>query len=186
MYINRLKKTLHRAKKMIRNVYIQSTSHAGFIDVPSNSIDYIFIDPPFGGNKMYSELNYLWESWLGVLTNNVPEAITNKVQKKDLPEYQKLMFECFNEFFRVLKPGRWLTVEFSNTNASIWNSIQTTLQEAGFIVANVAALDKKQGSFKAITTPTAVKQDLIISAYKPNGGLEKRFLKKASSLNGFE
>lgn len=74
--------------------------------------------------------------------------------------------------------------EFSNTQASIWNAIQTALQEAGFVVGNVAALDKKQGSFKAVTTPTAVKQDLVISAYKPNGGLEERFRKTGHTLEG--
>ena len=77
-----------------------------------------------------------------------------------------------------------MTVEFSNTNAAIWNVIQTALAEAGFIVANVAALDKQQGSFKAVTTPTAVKQDLVISAYKPNGGFEDRFAAVAESAEG--
>ncbi len=33
-----------------------------------------------------------------------------------------------------------MTVEFSNTSAAIWNGIQTALQRAGFIIANVAAL----------------------------------------------
>ncbi|MBC7078120.1 MAG: DNA methylase, partial [Synergistales bacterium] len=61
---------------------------------------------------------------------------------------------------------------------------QTALTEAGFIVANVSALDKQQGSFKAVTTPTAVKQDLIISAYKPNGGFEERFQKEANTAEG--
>jgi hypothetical protein len=87
------------------------------------------------------------------------------------------MNQCFQEAFRMLKPGHWLTVEFSSTQASVWNSIQAALQEAGFVVANVAALDKKQGGFKSVTTKTAVKQDLAISAYKPNGGLEERFAK---------
>lgn len=77
-----------------------------------------------------------------------------------------------------------MTVEFSNTKASVWNSIQTALTEAGFIVANVSALDKQQGSFKAVTTPTAVKQDLVISAYKPNGGFEERFQKEAQTEEG--
>ena len=74
-----------------------------------------------------------------------------------------------------------MTVEFSNTQATVWNAIQTALQEAGFVVANVSALDKKQGSFKAVTTTTAVKQDLVISAYKPNGGLEERFGRSGGS-----
>lgn len=77
-----------------------------------------------------------------------------------------------------------MTVEFSNTKASVWNSIQAALTEAGFIVANVSALDKKQGSFKAVTTPTAVKQDLVISAYKPNGGFEDRFTIEATTEEG--
>ena len=33
-------------------------------------------------------------------------------------------------------------------------------------------------------TPTAVKQDLVISAYKPNGGLEERFKLTAGTENG--
>jgi len=48
----------------------------------------------------------------------------------------------------------------------------------------VSALDKQQGSFKAVTTPTAVKQDLVISAYKPNGGFEARFQKEAQTEEG--
>ncbi len=33
---------------------------------------------------MYSELNYLWEAWLKVFTNNNPEAIMNNSQHKKL------------------------------------------------------------------------------------------------------
>lgn len=149
--------------------------------VPDDSLDYVFLDPPFGANLMYSELNYLWEAWLRVKTSIEKEAIENRTQKKSLNEYRKLMALCFKETFRALKPGRWMTVEFSNTQASVWNSIQNALQEAGFVVANVSALDKKQGSFKAVNTTTAVKQDLVISAYKPNGGLEERFAKNSGT-----
>jgi DNA modification methylase len=163
---------------------ISNQSSCKLQSIPTQSIDYIFLDPPFGSNLMYSELNFLWEVWLRILTNTEQEAIENISQKKGLTEYRALMTLSFREAFRILKPGRWMTVEFSNTKASVWNTIQTALQEAGFVVANVSALDKKKGSFKAVTTPTAVKQDLIISAYKPNGGLEERFIKKAHSEEG--
>lgn len=159
----------------------QSTSN---LSIPNNSLDYIFIDPPFGANLNYSELSFSWESWLKVQTNNKEEAIENPVQGKGGEEYRELMQACFREAYRVLKPGRWMTVEFSNTKAAVWNSIQTALTAAGFIVANVSALDKKQGSFKAVTTPTAVKQDLVISAYKPNGGFEDRFREEAGTEEG--
>ena len=171
-------------KSSLYSKQILTTQDSSSFDLPSDSFDYIFIDPPFGANLNYSELNFLWESWLKIWTNNKPEAIENSVQGKGINEYRQLMTACFQEAYRVLKPGRWMTVEFSNTKASVWNSIQTALTEAGFIVANVSALDKKQGSFKAVTTPTAVKQDLVISAYKPNGGFEERFQKEAQTEEG--
>ena len=149
-----------------------------------NSLDYLFLDPPFGSNIMYSELNILWESWLKDLTCNKQEAIENKTQNKGAAEYRRLILTCFHEAYSVLKPGRWMTVEFSNTKAYVWSSIQTAVTESGFIVANVSALDKKQGSFNAVTNTTSVKQDLVISAYKPNGGFEERFLSEASSEEG--
>ncbi|TGD60864.1 DNA methylase [Tabrizicola sp. WMC-M-20] len=158
-----------------------STGSASTLEIPDASVDYLFIDPPFGANIMYSELNFIWESWLQVETNNKSEAIENKTQKKTVNDYRSLMTQCFKEAFRVLKPGRWMTVEFSNTKASVWNSIQTSLQEAGFVVANVSMLEKTHKGFKAVTTTTAVKQDLVISAYKPNGGLEARFQESSSS-----
>jgi len=85
------------------------------------------------------------------------------------------MRECFKECYRVLKPGRWMTVEFSGTRAAVWNCIQTALSDVGFVVANVSILEKSHKGYRAVTTPTAVKQDLVISAYKPNGGFEDRF-----------
>ena len=175
-----------RKKKLFSDFSKQllSTSSAGWVNQNNYSVDYIFTDPPFGANLNYSELSFIWESWLKVFTNNKPEAIENSVQKKGPEEYRQLMTSCFKEAYRVLKPGRWMTVEFSNTKASVWNSIQTALTEAGFLVANVSALDKQQGSFKAVTTPTAVKQDLVISAYKPNGGFEERFQKEAETEEG--
>lgn len=163
---------------------IVSSQSTTSMSISKDTFDYLFFDPPFGANINYSELNSIWEGWLKVATNNEMEAIENNVQKKGLSEYRNLMFLCFKEAYRVLKPGRWMTVEFSNTKSSVWNSIQTALAEAGFIVANVSALDKKQGSFKAVTTSTAVKQDLVISAYKPNGGFEERFQKEAQTEEG--
>lgn len=149
---------------------VQSTTK---LQLNESSVDYIFTDPPFGSNLMYSELNYLWESWLRIFTNNDTEAIVNSHQKKQNDEYKELMFQCFKEMFRILKPGKWMTVVFSNSKASVWNVIRESIERAGFVIANVSALDKKQGSFKAVTTTTAVKQDLVISAYKPNDEFRK-------------
>ena len=171
-------------QKQFNSFLISNQSTNNISPDSQNILDYVFIDPPFGSNINYSELNFLWESWLKVITNNKKEAIENTVQNKGVKQYRLIMTECFCNIYRLLKPGRWMTVEFSNTKAYIWNSIQTALVDAGFIVSNVSALDKGQGTFKSQTTPTAVKQDLVISAYKPNGGFEARFQKEVQTEEG--
>ena len=64
-----------------------------------------------------------------------------------------------------------MTVEFSNTKSSIWNAIQTSIQNAGFVIASVSGFDKVHGGLKSMRYTTAVKEDLIITCYKPNGTL---------------
>lgn len=162
-------------------VFISTQSTTNAKNIPVNSIDYIFTDPPFGGNLNYSELSFLWESWLKVVTNQEPEAIVNAVQGKGLPEYQGLMTACFSEYHRVLKPGRWITVEFHNSQNSVWNAIQEALQRSGFIIADVRTLDKKKESFMQATSTSAVKQDLVISAYKPKDSFKRELTSKAGS-----
>lgn len=182
-YENKLKRLLSafKQKYAVTGASIVSTGSATQLALPSESVDYVFTDPPFGENIYYADLNQIVESWCGIFTCVYSEAIIDRVRGKSLGHYQKLMRSSFSEYFRVLKPGRWMTVVFSNSRAAVWNAIQLSLQEAGFVVAEVTALDKKQGSFKQVTSTTAVKQDLVISAYKPNGGLEQRFKERGAT-----
>lgn len=152
-----------------KSEFIQTTqSSTDFINIPDNSIDYIFIDPPFGDNLMYSELNFPWESWLKVFTNNIDEAIINKGQNKDKDGYKDLLINCFAQFFRILKPNRWITIEFHNSKAEIWNIIRESINKSGFVIAQVAVLDKKQGTHTQTLAPGSVRNDLVINAYKPS------------------
>lgn len=166
------------------NSIIATFSSTNCINIADRSMDYIFTDPPFGANIMYSELNFIWEAWLKVFTNNKTEAIINKVQGKNLPEYQELMEQCFKEYYRVLKPGRWMTVEFNNSKNSIWNCIQEAIMRAGFVVSNIMVLDKKKGTTKQLSYTNTTKQDLIISAYKPKDSFVEKFMLEAGTEEG--
>ena len=124
----------------------------------------------------YGELNQRAEAWLGIFTNKSSEAVVSEAQRKDLYTYTGLMTKSFREAYRILKPGRWMTVEFHNSRNSVWNSIQEAITHAGFVISDVRTLDKKKGTTNQLYYSSgAVKQDLVISAYKPNSGLEQRF-----------
>ena len=153
-------------------IYTGTASKTG---LPTNSVDYVFTDPPFGENIMYSELNSVWEGWLGVRTDNDPEAIVSNSQGKDIGAYTRLMLACFREYYRVLKPNRWITVEFHNSANSVWTAIQEALQHAGFVVADVRTLDKKIKTHTQRTSEASVNKDLAITAYKPSAFIEDQF-----------
>jgi len=180
-YEGKIKKFAEALKDNAGNSACISTGSTTDLLIGDNTCDYIFTDPPFGANLNYSELSFLWESWIGAITNNKYEAIVNPTMGKALAEYQNLMTECFAEYYRVLKPNRWITVEFHNSKNAVWNAIQEALQKTGFIVADVRTLDKQGSSFKQINAATAVKQDLVISAYKPKESFKKKLLANAGT-----
>lgn len=157
-----------------------STGNAAKIGLPADSVDFIFTDPPFGANIPYADLNLTMEEWYGVRTNSGPEAIIDEPKKKGHQEYKNMMLDCLAEFERVLKPGRWMTMVFHNSHNRVWHAIQEALQQAGFVVADVRTLDKKQGSYRQVTSDAA-QQDLIISCYKPEQEIEKSFALEAGT-----
>lgn len=161
-------------------VIISTNSATEIPGLGDNSIDYIFTDPPFGENIFYADLNLMVEAWYGVFTASDSEIIVDKPKNKDLKTYQKMMYQAFQEYHRVLKPGRWMTVVFHNSNNAVWNAIQQAMLQAGFIVADVRMLDKQQKSYRQVTS-SAVKQDLVISAYKPVDLLEEKLQLSASN-----
>ena len=173
--VTRLVKAFNKFSQQPKCVAI-GTQSAAVTTTPNNSIDYIFTDPPFGENIYYADLNYLIESWHRVLTNSQPEAIVDKAKHKKLTDYQDLMRHAFMNYYRVLKPGHWMTVEFHNSHNAVWNAIQEAIISAGFMVADVRGLDKQQKSYRQVTSTNAMKQDLVVSAYKPHTEFEQQFL----------
>lgn len=155
-------------------VAIQTATDLSLIS--SDSIDYTFTDPPFGGNLMYSELNFLWESWLRHFTDTKEEAVISNTQNKGITEYKQLMTKAFKEIYRVLKPNRWMTMVFHNSDGKVWQAIQEGLSEAGFVIGMIGIFDKKQRSFKQVTSSGAVGYDVVVNCYKP----------KATIKNGIE
>ena len=186
LYLRSKVKTHRKCAQLLgtRNAITTTQSASDLRQIPENSVDYIFVDPPFGKNLMYSELNYLFEYWIDVFTNPHHEAIQNKHQKKDLGEYHEIMLYSFKSVHRILKPGRWLTVEFHNSNNAVWQALQLALWEAGFVIADVRILDKRKITMLQGTHANIAKQDLVISAYKPNDGLEDRFRIESGTEDG--
>ena len=148
------------------DVSVSTQSACALPQLPDESVDYVFTDPPFGGNINYSEMNFLWESWLGVYTDNSQEAIINRVQKKGLDEYGDLLADSFAEVHRVLKDLGRLTVVFHNSSKQVWNALRNAIERAGFRVEGTQTFDKRHGTFKQFVSENAVGFDLVLHCRK--------------------
>jgi len=155
-----------RGADALDDLCISTQSASELRAVPDASIDYVFTDPPFGHNIMYSELNSLWESWLGWRTDRKLEAVVSRSQGKGVPEYGGLMASAFAEIRRVLKPGRWMTLVFHNTQAEVWAAIQRGIETAGLSVEAIQTLDKSHETFKQVTAEGAVGYDVVVNCRK--------------------
>lgn len=177
------------------NCYV-STEHAGNLNYLTDcSIDYIFTDPPFGSNIFYGDCSFLWESWIGEFTNDAKEAVWNKSRKpseggKTLDDYKRLITESFREMYRVLKPNRWATVVFSNSDDRVWEGIQDAAHQAGFVIYGGKEFDKVQRSFKGIKgekgQEKVISKDVLLNLHKPLTPLVRNSeLKKIDDVEGF-
>lgn len=123
--------------------------------VPSQSIDFVFMDPPFGSNIFYADSSLLWDAWLGQLTDDREEIVVNKHRAPDaggktLESYRGLMTSAFAEVQRVLKPGAFATLMFNNSDDAVWVAIQDAVREAGLSVEGASGLDKVHPSIKGV------------------------------------
>lgn len=143
------------------------------LDYQNESIDYVFTDPPFGGNIPYSEVNFLNEAWLRTHTDRAKEVTISSSQGKTIVQYKKLLTDALSEVKRILKPEGYTTLVFHSASAEVWNALQSAYTESGFFVHRAGELDKTQGSFKQITAPGSVRGDLVLL-------LEKRTVENQS------
>ncbi|MEI6450171.1 MAG: DNA methyltransferase [Actinomycetes bacterium] len=124
--------------------------------LPDNSIDYVFTDPPFGSNIFYSDMNLFQEAWLGDLTDHTEEAVVDRAHnggvRRTAGRYESILTEALQECARVLKPGKYLSLVFSNSSGRLWSLVERATRNAGFVIDPdaLSVLNKGQRSIKGL------------------------------------
>ena len=160
-----------------KDVTYHVTSADCLSHIETASIDYVFTDPPFGSNIFYSDMNLFQEAWLGRVTDHSSEAVVHTTGRRKngaMERYENLLGAAFEEAWRILKPGRYMSVVFGNSSGKIWGLVQRALRDAGFKPApvHVAVLDKGQRSIKGLNSGSegVVTIDLVLTVQKPGVG----------------
>jgi len=152
------------------DICISTQSAVSLNNIPSNSVDYIFTDPPYADKVFYGELNFAWESWLKFDPMWIEEEIVVKpdgVFTREL--WNKRMKAALQECYRVLKPGRMVSLCFHGKPED-WQMVQDVMSEIGFLVQkskDTLFIETMQKSYRQLTASDNTLRDLVINFRKP-------------------
>lgn len=175
---SRLKKVVAAKKEMaalinrntIKNARIIKGSATDLSKVATESIDYIYTDPPYGSKIPYLDLSVLWTAWLDLPVTKKDyqlEAIEGGEAGKTKAQYSDLLAESIAEMSRVLKYDRWMSFVFAHKDPAYWHLIIDAAERAGFEYAGCVKQNNGQSSFKKRQNPfTVLSGQLIINFRK--------------------
>ncbi|MGR9434773.1 DNA methyltransferase [Rhizobium leguminosarum] len=137
--------------------------------VETQSVDYIYTDPPYGSKIPYLDLSVMWNAWLDLTVTRddfAQEAIEGGELGKTKGDYSALLAQSINEMYRVLKFGRWMSFVFAHKDPAYWHLIVGAAEAAGFEYAGVTKQNNGQSSFKKRQNPFTVLSGQLIINFK--------------------
>tara|TARA_Y100000310_G_scaffold342066_1_gene443586 strand:+ start:2420 stop:3985 length:1566 start_codon:yes stop_codon:yes gene_type:complete len=141
-----------------------------------NSVDYIITDPPYGETVQYSELSFMWNSWMNYNFNIKEEVVINPVQQKGIPEFLELLEKSVKEAHRVLKNGKEYTLCFHNKEFKIWKGVLDIFKKYDFVLGDINVVSTNGNSYNKNWAKFSPKTDLYLtfikSKYKPTHNKE--------------
>jgi putative DNA methylase len=158
-------------------------------DLPygDESIEAIVIDPPYGDNIIYSEVAdalYVWlrkylqdifpEEFTGTQTNKRDEAVENPSlvgsesgEDTARERYEQKMKEIFSEAHRVLDLGGVITIYFTDKEIGAWDSLTTSLMDAGFTITATHAISSEAPERIGVKGQSSADTSLLLTCRKP-------------------
>lgn len=165
---------------------ILNKSSGNVNEIPSNSIDLIVTDPPYGSYLHYGELSAFWTTWLSKFLPDispVPNRDNEAVpaRKKGYPgwktfsQYEAILSDVFFEAYRVLKNESYCVVTFNNKEPEAWIAFLRAVKRAGFILPEDGIIfqDGVESYKKSIDSRRggAIFGDFIYSFHKKDGSI---------------
>ncbi len=149
-------------------------------NIESNSIDYIFTDPPYGESIAYLGLSMFFNSWLDNSVNYNKEIIYDPYRNKKYHDYSVRLDNVFKELYRVLKKGKHLSFTFHNRDLKIWKSVIDAVNNAGFVMQNITYQEQAVASgTQGINYKNTFKGDFVYNFVKsePNKVIQNKVVK---------
>ena len=155
------------------------------LPLPDECVDYVFIDPPYGGMVPYAELNLFYSAWLHEKEDLEGEIIIPMdFEKKDgyVEKWGAYIETAFGEATRVLRQGGHFTVAFHSTFSNIWNELKDIMtRRLGLEFVNIVE-NERGTTFHTNHINDTNPVTAFITYRKPVGGEEHQIEKHHGSI----
>ena len=141
------------------------------LEIPDNSVDLIFTDPPYYDQVAYSEYLAIWEFFLSYKKNNQFELIQTNRKKgvKDKGAYLINLKKCFKIIVKKMKNDSQAIIYFKDSKLKNVNDFLNVLSSCGLDFIKQEHIVKKKYTYKQNTTKeTTVTGDSLFYFKKVN------------------
>lgn len=156
-------------EEVLQNAQIERGTATNLAIVSSESVDYIYTDPPYGKKIQYLDLSIMWLEWLDLSISADDyklEAIEGGELRKSKANYAKLLAESIKEMYRVLKFDRWMSFVFAHKDPAYWHLIVETAEQSGFEYMGAVKQSNNKTTFKKRQNPFTVLEGQLIINFK--------------------
>lgn len=150
-----------------KNVTLINSS-ATDLPLETDSVDYVFIDPPHANRILYMEQSLMWNAWLQ-LDRNIDwdsEIIVSEAKQrkeKNTENYNALLNQAFAEIHRVLKPEHYFSLAFNCLDDNTWIDTLNLFIQHGFEIADIIPLEYSATSVIQDNRKNALKTDFVLT-----------------------
>ncbi len=138
------------------------------LKIASDSVDYIFTDPPYGDAVPYFEQSIIWNSWLKLKPEYKNEIVISdsKVRNKTTDNFESEINEAFSEIRRVLKLGGYFSLTYHSLSGLEWKAITNACIKNGFELVSFEWLVQKSFTPRQINRSKSIKGDVLVTFQK--------------------
>jgi site-specific DNA-methyltransferase (adenine-specific) len=151
-------------KVVIIMAYINSVFHGDCMEllkqIPDNSIDMVFTDPPYFLNNLDS--NWSTDNLKAKSSNSHIKTLPMgmKFDRKQSYEFQKFMDKVMKELFRVLKPGGFC---LSFSSPRLYHRLAVSMEDSGFELRDMIGWVYTKSQVKAFGQNHIIENDKVMT-----------------------
>lgn len=182
-YENRLKKVIKGKEDFLNAIsnnlftnkiqshYRITNFDAKKLQLPDNSVDYVFTDPPYGDSVPYFEQSIIWNSWLKLEPDYQKEIVISNSNKrhKNIKTFENDINSAFSEIRRILKDNKYFSLTFHSLSGLEWKAVSNACVFNNFNVVDYEWLEQKTYPPRQLNRVKSIKGDVLVTFRKnPN------------------